>query len=410
MNICFIAEGSYPYVLGGVSAWIQLLITSMPELDFSIITIGASSYQKGCFRYQIPKNVTNVVETFIDFQDESGHRWGKRLHLAAKSKNALKDLISGKDCDWDSIFELVINRKCNIATLLLSKDFFDIVEDISEKNFFYVPFTEFYWNIRSMMMPLFQIIKTAIPQADIYHSVSTGYAGILGAMIKYRTGQPYVLTEHGLYSREREEEIIKSASVKNYNKDMWIDFFYALSRKAYMSADEVITLFSKNKEIEIEIGCPKDKIRIIPNGVDLMDYKIADDSHGDAVNIGAIVRVVPIKDIATLLYSFAYVKEKNPNVKLFIMGPTDEDGDYYNECVHLADNMAIKDVTFTGIVRIADWIGKMDIIVLTSISEGQPFAILEAMAARKPCVTTDVGSCREMIEGYCEGIASAGIV
>jgi glycosyltransferase involved in cell wall biosynthesis len=228
--------------------------------------------------------------------------------------------------------------------------------------------------------------------------------------LKYRTKKPLLLTEHGLYSREREEELIKAAWLKSYCKNMWINYFYSLSKKSYDSADKVLTLFSKNKDIEIELGCPEKKIEIIPNGVDLNRFNHQKDDHGEDINVGAIVRVVPIKDIFTLIYSFSYAKKKNKNMKLYVMGPCEEEKEYYCECLLLVNKLGVEDVVFTGTVNIAQMIGKMDIIALTSISEGQPFAILEAMAANKPCVATDVGSCRELLEGYCEGIGQAGII
>lgn len=42
---------------------------------------------------------------------------------------------------------------------------------------------------------------------------------------------------------------------------------------------------------------------------------------------------------------------------------------------------------------------KLDFTILTSISEGQPLSVLESLAARRPCVTTEVGCCRELLEG-----------
>jgi polysaccharide biosynthesis protein PelF len=411
MNICFIAEGSYPYVLGGVSSWIQQLITAMPEFTFSVLAICAKKSQLGVFCYELPKNVDRIVEIPIDVIDNNKNKWGKRLKISDGDRKAFVDLISGGECEWDRIFDIITNNNSDfISSLILSKDFFDISEEACSKNFFYVPFTEFYWNVRSMILPLLQLFRSKFPVADIYHCVSTGYAGILGAYIKYRTKKPLLLTEHGLYSREREEELIKATWLKNYCKNLWINYFYSLSKKSYDNADKVLTLFSRNKEIEIEMGCPEKKIEIIPNGVDLNNFILQQDNHGDDINIGAILRVVPIKDVFTLISSFSYAKKKNINIKLYIMGPYEEDKDYYNECMLLVKKLDVHDVIFTGTVNVSKWIGKMDIVVLTSISEGQPFAILEAMAANKPCVATDVGSCRELLEGYCEGIGQAGIL
>jgi glycosyltransferase involved in cell wall biosynthesis len=59
---------------------------------------------------------------------------------------------------------------------------------------------------------------------------------------------------------------------------------------------------------------------------------------------------------------------------------------------------------------VKDYIQDMDVLVMTSISEGQPFVILEGMAAKKPFVTTDVGGCRELLYGNDDGFGKAGLV
>ena len=54
---------------------------------------------------------------------------------------------------------------------------------------------------------------------------------------------------------------------------------------------------------------------------------------------------------------------------------------------------------FTGPVKLHDYLGRVDVIALTSISEAQPLVLLEAGAASVPSVATDVGSCRDIIFG-----------
>ena len=48
---------------------------------------------------------------------------------------------------------------------------------------------------------------------------------------------------------------------------------------------------------------------------------------------------------------------------------------------------------------IIEYFEKLDFTILTSISEGQPLSILESFAAKRPCVTTDVGCCNELLDG-----------
>jgi len=414
MKICMIAEGSYPYITGGVSSWIHTLIQSMPEHEFVIYAIGAEEKQRGKFKYALPDNLTEVHEVFLDTYLQDEFKWGRDIQLTEAQKQSIKALIGGsRDIDWSMFFPALRNAKVESVTdFLSSQDFFDLLGEICVEKYAHVPFTEMFWTVRSMLLPLFQIVRHPVPEADLYHSVSTGYAGVLGSMGKFLFRKPFLLTEHGIYSREREEEIIKSDWVKGYFKDLWIDYFYALSKCAYQSADQVITLFNRNKEIEIELGCAEGKISIIPNGVQAEDFagipgKDPDDPH---VNVGALVRVVPIKDIKTMLQSFALVKREVPNAKFYVMGPYEEDYEYYSECVSLVDALRLEDVVFTGNVDIKQYIGKMDMLALTSISEGQPLAVLEGMAAGKPFVTTDVGSCKELLYGVDDRFGKAGMI
>ncbi|WP_166242810.1 GT4 family glycosyltransferase PelF [Paenibacillus turpanensis] len=415
MRICIVAEGSYPYITGGVSSWIHTLITQMPEHEFVIFAIGAQEKQRGKFKYTLPSNVVEVKETFLDAYLQENGSPGIRFRLSEEQQNAFRSLLGGKsNVHWDKIFQLLRSDKFRTAAdFLMSKDYFDILTDLTETNYSHVPFTEMFWTVRSMILPLLMIIRTEIPQADLYHSVSTGYAGVIAAHAKYLYNKPFLLTEHGIYSREREEEIIKAEWVKGYYKDLWIEYFYRLSECAYDYADQVITLFNRNKEIEIELGCPPEKIDIIPNGVSVDDYREISEapakSEDAKLQIGAIVRVVPIKDIKTMIQSFALVKHEVPEAELYIMGPTGEDEEYYQECTQLVETLQVRDVIFTGEVKIKEYLARMDMILLSSVSEGMPLAVLEAMACAKPCITTDVGSCRELLYGNDDGIGPAGM-
>ncbi len=415
MHICMIAEGSYPYVTGGVSSWIHTLITNLPEHEFTVYTIGAQERMRGQFKYKLPPNVREVKETFLDAYLREDGEWGHRFRLSVEQRDSFHSLLGGgKNVNWAGMFQLLRTEKFRAAAdFLMSKDYFDILAELCRDKYEQVPFTEMFWTVRSMVLPLFISLRHDIPKADLYHSVSTGYAGVIGSLAKHLYGKPFVVTEHGIYSREREEEIIKANWVKGYFKDLWIEYFYRLSECAYEAADEVITLFGRNREIEIELGCDPEKIRIIPNGVNLTAYEPiinAPSIQDGVIRLGAIVRVVPIKDIKTMIHSFALVKREVPNAELYIMGPSEEDEEYLEECRTLVETLQVTDIIFTGEVNIADYLPRLDAILLSSISEGMPLAVLEAMASAKPCVTTDVGSCRELLEGAEDEFGHAGIV
>jgi len=110
--------------------------------------------------------------------------------------------------------------------------------------------------------------------------------------------------------------------------------------------------------------------------------------------------VVPIKDIKTFIRACGLLRQTAPEMKAYIIGPTDEDKEYYSECLNLVQLLGLEHtVTFTGLARVDEYLPLLDVLVLTSISEAQPLVMLEAGAAGIPIVATDVGSCRELIEG-----------
>ena len=402
MTICLVAEGSYPYVSGGVSGWIQLLVESMPEHDFLLYTIGAMEKEKGCFRYVLPGNIREVHEHFLDTSlMQKGHP-GRRYRLDPVHREALHALMTGKSCDWNAIFSLIdANTGMQAVDFVMSRDFYGIVAAAAEEAYPFIAFNEFFWCIRAMLLPLLGLICVEMPKADVYHAVSTGYAGVLSARGAIRNQAACVLTEHGIYTREREEEIIKAEWVKGYFKSTWIDYFVNLSRCVYRQANPVISLFGAARSIQHQLGCSPDKTRVVPNGVRCERFRnlACREKTPGMLWLGALVRLVPIKDIKTMIQAFALALHAVPGMRLYIMGPSEEDPDYSEECRHMAASLGNPDIVFTGQVPVMEWIGSMDILLLSSISEGQPLAVLEGMAASKPHVLTDVGSCRELMEG-----------
>ena len=102
-------------------------------------------------------------------------------------------------------------------------------------------------------------------------------------------------------------------------------------------------------------------------------------------------------------------RKRQPKLALWIMGPSDEEKEYAKECFELVDLLGVEDVIFTGKVDVTEYLGKMDMTILTSISEGQPLTILESFAAK----TGDCNGCRQLqglIYGEGDSFGEAGII
>ena len=414
MKVCIVAEGCYPYVVGGVSGWIHSMVNAFPNVEFVILSLIVNREQSGKFAYTLPENVTAVYEAYLDDLD-----WGtrsksiSRTHLSRTQYRALRSLIMGHQVDWDTLFELFQTEDFSIDDMLMGEDFLKIVRETYDEQYPQTVFSDFLWTMRSIYRPLFLVLKTKVPEADIYHCVATGYAGILGSIAKsqYRCG--LLISEHGIYTREREEELLKAGWVEGIYKNIWIDQFKRMSKVAYERADFVTCLFRNARELQVGLGCDKEKIRVTPNGINVDRFanipgKQPEDE--DWINVGAVLRVTRIKDVKTMLRAYAFAKEKVPKLKLWIMGPMDEDPEYAKECFDLVETQEIRDVIFTGRVQVTDYLGRMDFTMLTSISEGQPLTILESFAAHVPVIATDVGNCRDLIYGPVDFFGTAGIL
>ena len=115
-----------------------------------------------------------------------------------------------------------------------------------------------------------------------------------------------------------------------------------------------------------------------------------------------IGRIVPIKDIRTFIMAVALLKDLVPNVVAILIGPEDEDPEYAASCRQLVHQLGTESsIKFLGRVPdVLQYLCAADVLALSSISEAQPIAMLEAAATGLPIVSTDVGSCREIIEGF----------
>ena len=399
MKICLILEGCYPYVHGGVSTWMHQYITIMKEHEFVLWVIGAKAEQKGKFVYDLPDNVTEIHEVFLDDALKIRENGVRYVRFSPEEECALGEVMDCKSPDWEILFRLYQERKINPMSYLKSEAFLRILETICEERYPYIAFADAFHTIRSMMLPVLYLLGTFVPQADAYHAISTGYGGLLASLGSWKYKKPLMLTEHGIYTREREEEIIRASWVAPAFKKQWISFFYMLSDIIYTRAFLVSALFTNAMHAQIQMGCDKEKCRVVENGINYERLSPIPLKEEDGwVDIGAIVRLAPIKDIKTMIYAFYELCTTREHVRLHIMGGVDDE-EYAQECYALVDQLHLENVIFTGRVDIISYMEKLDFTILTSISEGQPLSVLESFAARRPCVTTDVGCCRELLNG-----------
>lgn len=346
MKVCIVVEGCYPYVAGGVSSWVHGMIQSFPKLEFVILTIISNRSMSGKFTYELPENVSEVHELYLEDVDWNRKGW-RGIKLNKKEHHALRSLVRNRRVEWETVFRLFQEKSVSLDKLLMGEDFLKIVREYYDQNYSQLVFSDFLWTMRSVYLPLFFALKMKLPRADLYHCVATGYAGVLGSMAKVLYGSRLLISEHGIYTREREEELLRADWVQGVYKNIWIEQFKKMSLLAYDKADLVTSLYEYARELQIELGCPVQKTMVTPNGVAterLADIPGKTEEDEGMVNIGAVLRVTPIKDVKTMIQAFAFAKEREPRLKLWIMGPMDEDEGYARECFEQVEALGVQDV------------------------------------------------------------------
>ncbi|TGA98456.1 DUF3492 domain-containing protein [Sporolactobacillus shoreae] len=411
MKIGLVVEGSYPFVSGGVANWVQMMIRKFPEHDFTVIAIVPSPKKREDSHYILPVNLNDLV--IIPLQGEKKSEEFSSS-LSSDDEDLIKNWFTFQSTDIHAV--KIIGEAGKLGSpegFLSSRTFYRIVREsyIQEKSS--SPFSDYFWMWRSLFSPVIKLVQLKFKHFDLIHSVSTGYGGLLATSISADQNIPFILTEHGIYSREREEEILQADWIPIEYKSHWISFFYHLSRQAYAQARDVITLFGRNSVHQRESGAPTEKLKIIPNGVELSQYESvrAEKTENGRLTISAVIRIVPIKDVKTMIYSAKILADKGISFEFNLLGSESEEPEYVSECRELIANLHLnRHVFMRGKVEVSDYLKNTDVVVLTSVSEGQPLAILEAMASGIPCVVTDVGSCGELVNGRDDEFGPCGFV
>lgn len=425
VDICLLLEGTYPYIRGGVSSWMHQIITGLPEFSFHIIFLGSRPELYGELAYELPDNVVGFEMYYLLPDGDNKmpkpttgelsffESWQHVLSFFHSTKDPIPSELLGDIADF-----LGQKNKLSLTDFLNSRASWEVLTEHYQQQESSQSFVDFFWTYRNIYQALFVLvnISQSLPNARAYHSVSTGYAGFLGALCRQKSNRPFLLTEHGIYTKERKLDLSQVSWIKDKHnlldismhksmgstRQTWIRFFEQLGTSAYHQADRIVALFEGNRLRQHDDGAAENKTQIIANGIDMGRFLKAYERRPDTppMVVGLVGRVVPIKDIKTFIRTLKGAAEKIPTIEGWIIGPTEENETYAHECRLLIESLGLEGrVKMLGSKNVAEIMPELGIMMLTSVSEAQPLVLLEAMASGIPCIATEVGACREIIDG-----------
>jgi glycosyltransferase involved in cell wall biosynthesis len=384
---------------GGLSEWANLLIKTLKDMEFEVWCIGPTGKEKRL--YEKPHNVNQmlikpVVRNHV-------HKKTSPLPKAISTNlaDSLGSALRGVPLDCKGIAE-ARERYPIERGWLTSREYWDSIVDFYKENFPERPFVEYFWTTFGLYSILLDTIYFAgqLPVADVYISLTTGLGGFMGSMAKALYGSPLIVIEQGLYLVEKQDEVSRQ-DISEWERHQIIKFSKSLIKTSYRYSDWIVPPCYSHTVIERELGADLDKIKVINNGIECDKFRPGPERSESPLVIGCFARVIPLKGIIILIRAAKSVLEKHQAI--FVVAGEVQNQEYYHECQALVEELGLKGrFRFVGHANSLEWYRRVDIFVLPSLSEGVPYALLEAMSCGLPCVCTAVGGVPETLP---DGIA-----
>ncbi|GAA2394844.1 GT4 family glycosyltransferase PelF [Dactylosporangium salmoneum] len=423
------SEGTYPFALGGVSVWCDQLVHGLAEYHWEAVALTVDGTEQA--RWALPDNLDRVVS--IPLWSAGGTRRRRpRARPGALFRASydafLTAIASPPDPDphgatvQRSRFLLALRGLyqyaadggdlerallSNAALGAMQQRWWEVGEALGPdhpalagrpRRLSLADAARAATLIGHMLRPL------AVPavRADVVHCAMNGLSALVGMAAKWAHDTPMIISEHGVYLRERYLEQIEG-DLPHPVAVLLLAFQRSLAGAAYHLADALAPHSAYNRRWQLRNGADPGRMWTMYNGISPEQFPSAS-TEPDEPTVVFVGRIDPLKDIHTLIRSFALVRRQVPDARLRIYGHA-IDLRYRDSCLALIDRLGL-----TGAARMEgsapDAVAAYhsgNVVALTSISEGFPYSVIEAMACGRTMVCTNVG-------GVSEAVGDAGFV
>jgi polysaccharide biosynthesis protein PelF len=434
LKVYLSTEGTYPFVLGGVSTWADLLVRGLPDHEFHVAAIVDNPFHRLAF--DLPPNV--VLQPVPLWGSEMAEEY---LRVPGSWRRAWRT-SSGEvrrhflPC-WEPFIGALASREANpaalgdaLAEVARFAERHDLRRALASRATWLVMLEQLRANalmartstqgaidfgraLFRFLLPL----SAPIPRCDVAHTSAAGLCALPAVVAKYRYGTPMVLTEHGIYLRER---LMALAQKPVEEKFLQVNFFRALTELAYREADILTPVCGYNAGWEAALGVDRRRVRVIYNGpYDGALSAVPLQPPPGPPTVGFVGRIDPLKDVVTLIRAFSLVRKSVPEARLRIWGPASSQA-YLAHCKNVASSLGLwhggngpepSALSFEGPTKdLPAAYGACHVVALSSVTEGFPYTVVESMLAARPTVATDVGGVSEALAGIELGSSAASLL
>ncbi len=448
MRIGLLTEGGYPYVSGEARLWCDRLVRGLGQHEFDIYALSRSEQQEDEGWIRLPSQVSRVRTAPLWTADGDGVGYGRRarrrfaerygeLAAAICAGDAPEAASAGvADRFGSALYGLAelardegglvgalrsetavraLERACRAPGALRAArtarvpDLLTVAAQVERA-------------LRPLSLDWYE--DDGLESVDLCHATSCGAAALPGLLAHHFSGIPLLLTEYGVNLRAHylgSREDLEGRVVSTPARALLAAFHGRLAAEAYRRATVITPGNTHARRWQERCGADRAKIRTVYPGMDASRFSEVGESGECAADPDTLVwvgRIEPAKDLTSLLHAFAEIRKEEPKTRLRIIGaPAEgpEGATYLAHCKALAARLlpdeadgvhAVGDnpVSFEEIggpeaPTLPEAYAAGALVVLSSVVEGFPISLVEAMFSGRATVSTDVGAVVEVIGG-----------
>ncbi|MEU6353710.1 DUF3492 domain-containing protein [Streptomyces sp. NPDC047072] len=448
MRIGLLTEGGYPYVSGDAGLWCDRLVRGLEQHEFDIYALSRGERQEDEGWVSLPPQVNRVLTAPMWSAEDDGVVYGRRARRRfAEAYGELAATLAAGGVEGAESVEGVeqaptaeADRFANALYGLaeLARDEGGLVGALRSETAVRaleracrapgarqaarearVPdLLAVAGHLERALRPLSLdwYEDDGLGAVDLCHAASGGPAALPGLLARHFCGTPLLVTEYGVRLRTH---YLAETEASPAVRTLLAAFHGRLAAETYRRAALVTPGNTHARRWQERCGADREKLRTVYPGMDASRFTEVGESAecADPDTLVWVGRIEPAKDLISLLHAFADIRKEEPKTRLRIIGtPAGSEGAaYLGHCRALAaqlfpdeadglhavgDNpVSFEEIGGPEVPGVADAYAAGAVTVLSSVVEGFPIGLVEAMFCARATVSTDVGAVVEVIGG-----------
>ncbi|MFE2126713.1 GT4 family glycosyltransferase PelF [Streptomyces amritsarensis] len=437
MRIGLLTEGGYPYATGEARLWCDRLVRGLPQHEFELYALSRSAEQERA-RVPLPEHVAHVRTAPLWAPADDGRTYARRERR--RFADCFGELVHGicagaPDPFAGGLYGLadLAREQGGLHAALRSESAVRALEGACRAHgasrtvqaAHVADLLEFVDELERMLRPLSldwyeeDARGEGLGAVDVCHAAAGGVAALPGLLAKRFFGVPLLVTEYGVQLRAHYLSHLgagRGEEPRPAVRALLAAFHLRLACEIYARADFLTPGNAHARRWQERCGAGRDRLRTVHPGMEADRFATVGESadRGDPDTLVWVGRVEPAKDLIALLHAFAEVRRAEPRARLRIFATAADPG-YLADCRSLAAQLfpdeaadsvtvgenpvAFEEIGGPEAPSAADAYGAGRVVVLSSVIEGFPVTLAEAMFCGRATVSTDVGAVCEVIGG-----------